>query len=192
MELLDGFDLDTFVVRYGAQAPQRTIYLLQQACHSLYEAHNAGLVHRDIKPANLFVCRYGSDFDFTKVLDFGLVAEHGAEEGKFTKLTQQGLVIGSPAFMGPEMAIAGAHVDGRADLYSLGCVAYWLLTGCLVFEARSALEVIVQHARDTPKQPSALSEFEIPAELDEVIMACLEKEPEKRPGTALELSERRR
>ncbi len=189
MELLDGFDLDTFVKLHGAQSPARTIHILRQACHSLHEAHAAGLVHRDIKPANLFVCRYGSDVDFVKVLDFGLVAEKSGESADHTKLTQKGLVIGSPAFMAPEMAMGGA-VDGRADLYALGCIAYWLLTGHLVFEAASATEAIIHHARDVPQPPSAFSEFDIPAELDAIVMACLEKDPNQRPRTARELSER--
>ena len=121
MELLDGMDLDTLVRRYGPQPPERVVHVLRQACHSLHEAHDAGLIHRDIKPANLFICRYGSDLDFVKVLDFGLVSGRSRSARDETKLTREGTVVGSPAFMPPEMALAEYPVEGRADLYALGC-----------------------------------------------------------------------
>ena len=190
MELLDGMDLDTLVRRYGPQPPERVVHVLRQACHSLHEAHGAGLTHRDIKPANLFICRYGSDLDFVKVLDFGLVSERSRSASDETKLTREGTVVGSPAFMPPEMALAEDPVEGRADLYALGCVAYWLLTGSLVFESDSPMEMIVKHARDTPEPPSARSELDIPEALDHIVMACLEKDPARRPQTARELSDR--
>ncbi len=192
MELLDGFDLDTLVTRFGPQPPERVVPMLIQACHSLHEAHSAGLVHRDIKPANLFICRYGSDFDFVKVLDFGLVAERKAGGGDATRATMPGMIVGSPAFMAPEMVSEGSRLDGRADLYGLGCVAYWLLTGQQLFKAESTMEVIVRHARDIPEPPSSRSEMVIPAGLDQIVMDCLEKDPARRPQTAGDLADRLR
>ena len=190
MELLDGMDLDTLVRRYGPQPPERVVHVLRQACHSLQEAHDAGLIHRDIKPANLFICRYGSDLDFVKVLDFGLVSERSQSASDETKLTREGAVVGTPAFMPPEMALTEQPVERSVDLYALGCVAYWLLTGCLLFESDSPMGMIVKHARDTPEPPSARSELEIPEALDRIVMACLEKDPARRPQTARELSDR--
>jgi len=139
MELLDGIDLRSLVEEYGPQPPERVVHLLVQACHSLAEAHRAGLVHRDIKPANLILCRYGLDYDFLKVLDFGLVKEQVVEEPDAVRLTQHGRIIGTPAFMAPEMAMGTGTADARSDLYALGCVASWLLAGRLVFEAKTSV-----------------------------------------------------
>ncbi|MCO4769883.1 MAG: serine/threonine protein kinase [Deltaproteobacteria bacterium] len=182
MELLDGVDLQALVTEHGPLPPERVVWLLEQACHSLEEAHRRGLVHRDIKPANLFACRYGLDADFVKVLDFGLVRrDQGAQDD--VQLTAVGTVTGTAAYMAPE------RVDGLAggapvDIYALGCVAYWLLTGGLVFEADSAMKQLVMHARDTPDPPSRRSEFEVPDDLDALILRCLAKDPQERPGTA--------
>jgi serine/threonine-protein kinase len=190
MELLDGIDMETLVERYGPVEPARAVHYLTQACHSLSEAHNRQLIHRDIKPANLFVCSYGEDFDFVKVLDFGLVKREESANEADLKLTAEGSVTGTPAYLYPE-AISGKHpVDQRSDLYSLGCVAYWLLTGGHVFTADSPMAVLVEHASAAPVPPSERSELEIPAALDALILACLEKEPANRPQTAAELSRR--
>ena len=183
MELLDGIDLRQLVKRDGPQPPSRVVHILRHVCHSLAEAHAAGLVHRDIKPANISVCRNGLDLDFVKVLDFGLVRRHVAED---TELTATGMTLGTPAFMAPEMARSG-DIDGRADLYGLGCVAYTLLTGGHVFEAKSPIDAIVRHARDTPVPPSK-KVAGIPAELDEIILACLAKDRAHRPADAPSLS----
>ena len=191
MELLDGVDLETLVDKYGPQDPARVVHLLVQACHSLEEAHRAGLIHRDIKPANLFVCRFGTDDDFVKVLDFGLVKEVRAESdpGAATpQLTQHGVVVGTPGFMPPELALGKADIDGRADLYALGCVAYWLLTGALVFEGETPMEQMVQHAKDAPVPPSSRSEHEIPEALEKIILSCLAKDPAERPASAQDLA----
>ncbi len=188
MELLDGIDLAALVATYGAQPAARVVSLIQQACHSLDEAHAVGLVHRDIKPANLFVCRYGRDHDFVKVLDFGLVRV-GASTGADSGLTQAHATLGTPAFMPPEAANGGT-VDGRSDLYSLACVAYLLLTGDLVFEAATPLSAVVSHVHDTPVPPSQRSPLPIPPELDAILMQCLSKAPEDRIPTAQELSRR--
>ena len=186
MELLAGLDLHTLVKKFGPQEPARVVYLLLQVCHSLEEAHRAGLIHRDIKPANLFVCRYGTDDDFVKVLDFGLVKE--VRPGDNQLLTMHGVVVGTPSFLAPELALGEDKVDGRADLYALGCVAYWLLTGQLVFDGDTPMKQMVQHVKDPPPRPSLLSEHPIPERLEEIIMACLEKEPVDRPESAYALA----
>jgi serine/threonine-protein kinase len=187
MELLQGMDLRRLVDRFGPIPPERVVYILRQACHSLAEAHASGLIHRDIKPANIFICHRGLDYDFVKVLDFGLVKDvsEGSREG--TLVTAQGIVSGTPAYMSPEMA-QGDSLDGRTDIYALGCVAWWLLTGRQVFEGESAVKLLVQHASEKPERPSACSELDIPPELDDLILACLEKHPDKRPASAEDLA----
>jgi serine/threonine-protein kinase len=189
MELLDGMDLDTLVKLDGPQPPARVVHLLRQACHSLHEAHRAGLVHRDIKPANLFLCRYGADLDFLKVLDFGLVAERRKDALPST-LTAENAITGTPAFMAPEVVVGDRPIDGRTDLYSLGCVAYWLLTGALVFEAETAMKMVLLHATEAPVAPSKRAGRAIPPALERIVLDCLEKDPARRPRSARELSDR--
>ena len=190
MELLDGLDLETLVDRFGPVPPERSVYLLRQVCDSLQEAHSRGLVHRDIKPSNIFTCRLGLEVDFVKVLDFGLVkaVDEGGREA--TLLTAPDSTTGTPAYIAPEMVRGDRVADHRVDLYTLGCVAYWLLTGRLVFQAPNAIQLMYQHANTPPVPPSQLSEFEIPPALDAVILACLAKFPEERPQSAAELSSR--
>lgn len=190
MELLHGLDLNSLVGKHGTLSPERVVHFLKQACHSLREAHDAGLVHRDIKPSNIFVCRYGSDNDFIKILDFGLVKERSASTTETNGLTQKGMVVGTPGFMAPEVAVGGAPADGRADLYALGCVAYWLLTGCLVFEAETPMALVVKHVSEAPEPPSNRTEQTIPSSLEEIILCCLEKDPNDRPQTAQALADR--
>jgi len=190
MELLDGIDMETLVQRFGPIPPERAVYMLTQACHSLHEAHCRQLIHRDIKPANLFVCEYGEDRDFVKVLDFGLVKQDGAGNDADPKLTREGSITGTPAYLYPEAITGYAPVDHRSDLYSMGCVAYWLLTGELVFTADTPLAMLTQHATAEPIPPSQRSELEIPAALDDVVLACLAKQPDERPGGADELAGR--
>ena len=185
MELLDGLDLETLVKDYGPVQPPRTIHLLLQACDSLDEAQYRGLVHRDIKPSNIYVCRVGRQHDFVKVLDFGLVKQNTGVES--TRLTEIGLVTGTPAFMPPEIALGKDEIDGRADIYSLGCVAYWMLTGQFVFEAKRPLEMAMKHVREEPVPPSRRSELEIPDKLEEAVLSCLAKDPDNRPQTSREL-----
>ena len=188
MELLDGFDLETLVKRFGPVSPERAIHLLSHTCQSLAEAHARGLVHRDVKPSNIFACRLGLQVDYAKVLDFGLVkVARDAEAGTGTVLmTNPDVTTGTPAFMSPEMAL-GDTVDHRADIYALGCVGYWLLTGRLVFEADTPVKMMLQHIQSTPKRPSELSEIAIPPELEHALLRCLAKKPEDRPQTAAEL-----
>jgi len=187
MELLDGLDLDGLVRRFGPLPPPRVIHLVTQVCESLAEAHEKGLIHRDVKPANLYVCRSGLRHDFIKVLDFGLVAERRAATPSDLRLTLPDSVLGTPAYMAPEAAL-GQPLDGRSDLYGLGCVAWWLLTGREVFEGSSVLDVVMKHVRDEPDPPSRHAGETIPAELDAVILRCLEKKPERRPATAREVA----
>jgi eukaryotic-like serine/threonine-protein kinase len=190
MELLDGLDLETLVERFGPVPPERAIHLIRQACESLEEAHVRGLVHRDIKPSNIFTCRMGLVVDFVKVLDFGLVKAVNDGGREATLLTAPDSTTGTPAYIAPEVVRGDRVADHRVDIYTLGCVAYWLLTGRLVFQAPTALQLMYQHANATPVPPSERSEFEIPPGLDEVILACLAKHPEERPQTAGELSRR--
>jgi serine/threonine-protein kinase len=193
MELLEGLDADTLVRRFGPLAPERVIFVLQQICKSLAEAESHGLVHRDIKPANIFLCHYGIEYDFVKVLDFGLVKSLDARApvaSPGAALTQETVIQGTPAFMAPEQALGGGPLDGRADIYSTGCVAYWLLTGELVFTADTPLGVLMHHARTPPTPPSARSKAPMPDALDGLVLACLAKDPSDRPQTAPELARR--
>jgi DNA-binding NtrC family response regulator len=187
MELLDGLDLHEIVKRFGPQPAERVIMLLRQACRSLAEAHDHGLVHRDIKPANLFVTRLGFEYDYLKVLDFGIVKDQPAVGPEPTLLSAQGLLPGTPAFMAPELVFSESRIDGRADLYSLACAAYWALTGQLLFDASTAAQMLVHHAQTRPVPPSQVSELPIPRQLESILMACLEKDPARRVRSALEL-----
>jgi serine/threonine-protein kinase len=184
MELLDGLNLERLVKRFGATPPGRTIHLLRQVCRSLGEAHEREMVHRDIKPANIFTCRLGPDHDFVKVLDFGLVKVHPRATSEDAELTAEGSFAGTPAFIAPEIALGEGAVDGRADLYAVGCVGYWLLTGMLVFEASTPMGLVVEHLKTPPVRPSERTELEIPADLEALVMQCLAKEPGDRPGDA--------
>jgi serine/threonine protein kinase len=188
MELLNGYDLQTLVKQFGKQTPERTAYLMIQASDSLHEAHEHQFVHRDLKPANIFTCRYGGEVDFVKVLDFGLVMDRRPTE---EELQKPGL-IGTPAVMAPEMVRFNAPVDQRADIYALGCVAYWLLTRERVFEAENRADMLVMHAHQRPVPPSKRANISIPPQLEELILQCLEKNPNKRPQTARELGDRLR
>jgi serine/threonine-protein kinase len=187
MELLHGMDLDEMVRRFGPLPPGRVVMLLEQACRSLTEAHDRGLVHRDIKPANLFITALGPEFDFLKVLDFGMVK--ATMQQTDVALTVEGTAQGTPAFMAPELALGRGEVDGRADLYSLGCVAFWMLTGMLVFEAESPTHMLMQHVQNEPRRPSDLAEVRIPEALDGIVLRCLKKNPGDRPASARELGE---
>ncbi len=189
MELLEGLDGDALVRRFGPIPVERAAFVLRQICHSLSEAESCGLVHRDIKPSNIFLCRYGEDLDFVKVLDFGIVKSSQDGDGAATALTGENAVHGTPAFMAPEQALGNANIDGRADIYSLGCVAYWLLTGQLVFTADSPTGLLMKHIQATPVAPSTRTELHIPQSVDRVILACLAKDPADRPQSARALSQ---
>ncbi len=180
MERLRGMDLKRMVERHGPLSPERVVFLLKQACLSLSEAHAQGLVHRDIKPANLFVCRLGSEYDFMKVVDFGVVSRHASES---SQITTAGMILGTPAFLAPEL-VSSHGFDGRADIYALGCVAFWLLTGRPPFDAGDAMSILMHHAQTAPSAPSTMSEEPIPPQLDAIVLECLEKAPARRPATA--------
>ena len=190
MELLDGLDLEQLVARFGPVPPERAVHLLRQACDSLGEAHAAGLVHRDIKPSNIYVCRKALRHDVIKVLDFGLVkAGPGSSPGD-EKLTAAGTITGTPAYMPPEIVEGADRLDSRADLYALGCVAYWLLSGELLFEAASPVKMIASHLSVEPRRLSERAEQPIPAALEQLVHDCLAKDPAARPGDAGQLAER--
>jgi len=188
MELLEGIDLQVLVDTHGPQPAERVAFWMRQVCHSLSEAHAEGLVHRDIKPANVVVGRYGQDYDFVKVVDFGLVTLGRGIDRDDSRLTGEGKIVGTPAFMAPELATSGV-VDARSDLYSLGCAAYFMLTGRPVFEGRSPIEVIIGHV---DREPASLAEAgaSVPAELEQIIQQCLAKEPDQRPSSARLIMER--
>ena len=188
MELLEGVDLETLVRRFGPVSAGRSIYLLRQACRSLGEAHARGMVHRDVKPSNIHTCRLGLHVDFVKVLDFGLVKTTAAHAHEETLLTSPDVTTGTPAFMSPEMALGESDVDYRADIYALGCVGYWLLTGHLVFEADTPVKMMLQHVQSEPVPPSQRTEIDVPPELDRILLACLAKDPAKRPASAIDLA----
>jgi serine/threonine protein kinase len=185
MELLEGLDLHHIVTRFGPLPAERVIMLLRQACRSLAEAHEHGLVHRDIKPANLFVTRLGPEYDYLKVVDFGIVKNQPGQDA--TMLSAQGILQGTPAFMAPELVFGESRIDGRVDLYSLACSAYWALTGQPLFPASTPAEMLLHHVRTPPVPPSQVSELPIPGEFEAILMMCLEKDPAKRSSSALEL-----
>lgn len=189
MELLDGFDLDQLVTRFGPVPPERAIHLLRQVCTSLTEAHEVGLIHRDVKPANLYACRYGREVDFMKVLDFGLVAgpTGGRERSDAGTAAAAG---GTPAFMSPEQVLGDETVDARSDIYAIGCVAYWLLTGTTVFSGPTAVATMMMHVTVTPEPPSQRTGRAIAPALEALVLDCLAKEPSARPQTMDELFRR--
>jgi serine/threonine-protein kinase len=184
MELLDGIDLEALVKKFGPQPPARVAAILRQVCLSLGDAHRHGMIHRDIKPTNIFLCRMGNEHDFVKVLDFGLVK---VLDGNEVGMTVEGATTGTPAYMAPEVAL-GDPIDGRTDIYGLGCVAYWLLTGYLVFEEKGATATMMAHVRRVPVVPSQRSETPVPASLERAILMCLAKSPADRPATAESLA----
>jgi serine/threonine-protein kinase len=187
MEFLEGMDLESLVRQYGPMPAPRVVHVLRQVCDSLEEAHARGLVHRDIKPANIHIGRVGCREDFVKVLDFGLVktAAVGAAQ---SLATMEGVIMGTPAYMAPEMAL-GDDVDARTDLYALGCVAYYLLTGQQVFTGDTVMKVITQHLQAVPVPPSQRTGLPLPATLEHIVLACLAKKPEDRPQNARQLAQ---
>lgn len=181
MELLDGVTLQELVDVYGPQPEGRVISILMQVCGSLAEAHEAGLVHRDIKPANIMLNQRGGMFDFVKVLDFGLVR---ADDEQQLTLTAAGSLTGTPLYMSPEAIERPKDVDSRSDLYAVGAVGYFLLTGHVVFSGQNVLEVCMQHSTATPVPPSVRGKRPIASDLEEVVLRCLAKRPEDRPASA--------
>lgn len=187
MELLDGANLERVVELTGRQAPGRVVRILAMTCRALTEAHDIGLIHRDIKPANIMLCTQGGERDVVKVLDFGLVKE--LEVSGDARLTGANSVTGTPRYMAPECILAPESVDARTDLYALGAVAYFLLTGTDVFTGGSVLEVCSQHLHQQP-EPLSARNVEVPGQLEAIILSCLEKDPSRRPSSAAELRRR--
>ena len=192
MELLNGRNLESLVDEFGPLSSPRAMYMLRQVCHSLGEAHARGFVHRDVKPANIFVCRMGLDYDFVKVLDFGLVQTRKADPALAATATLQTAehLIGTPAYMAPEVILGKDTVDRRADVYAIGCVAYFLLTGKRVFEDGTSMQALVDHVHTVPSAPSRKTSQAIPRAVDELVLACLKKNPDDRPADATEIFHR--
>ena len=188
MEFLHGIDLDELVDRFGPQPPARVVHILRQICHSLAEAHGLGMIHRDIKPANVRVTVQAGDHDVVKVMDFGLARAGG--EPALGRLTEQHVVLGTPAFLAPEQARGDERGDHRIDLYALGCVAYFLLTGRTVFPAHTFAEVVLCHLHQTPDPPSTHFSAAMPPELERLILDLLAKDPGQRPSSAAEVARR--
>jgi serine/threonine protein kinase len=187
MEYLPGMSLGDLVDRFGPLPPERAVFLLEQVCDALREAHAVGLVHRDVKPGNIFAAKRGGVFDVAKLLDFGLVKTSFVEDSSI-HLTQEGAIAGSPLFMAPEQAIGDGEPDARSDLYSLGCVAFYLLTGRVPFEGDKPLKVMMAHANQLPPSLREVNP-EVPADVEEVVMKCLAKNPAERYPDAASLAE---
>lgn len=185
MEYLPGMSLAELVQRHGPMPAARAIHFLHQACDALAEAHHAGLTHRDIKPANIFAAHRGGMHDVTKLLDFGLV-KTPSDDDAAVQLTVDGAITGSPLFMSPEQALGEGEPDARSDLYSLGAVGYYLLTGRPPFEGEKPLKVMFAHAHETLVPPSARG-VEVPEDLEQVILRAMEKNPADRFQTAFEM-----
>jgi serine/threonine protein kinase len=178
MEYLPGLSLQELVERHGPLSPARAIYILRQICAGLKEAHNIGLIHRDIKPSNVILCQRGGAFDVAKLLDFGLVQGFGFENAS-DRLTLQGTILGSPPYMSPEQALGKGQIDARTDIYSLGGLAYFLLTGQPPFQRETAMELLMAHVHDAVP-PLRDIRPEAPPDLEEIVLNCLAKKPDGR------------
>jgi serine/threonine-protein kinase len=189
MELLDGISLQTLVSTFGPQPASRVAAILRQLCASLEEAHQKDLLHRDLKPSNIMVCKVALTYDIVKVLDFGLAKTIGAG-GDSSQITMEGVTTGTPGYMAPEIALGEQRVDARADIYAMGCIAYFLLTGTLVFEDRNPTAMAIKHVQAVPDRPSLRTELPIPESLETLIMQCLEKRPTDRPLSVREMIRR--
>jgi len=187
MELLDGASLEAVVERDGPQPPGRVVRVMEMVAGGLAEAHKLGIIHRDIKPANIFLCRQGGEFDIAKVLDFGLVKV--VEGPQDANLTHDGVVTGTPQYLAPEALTNPDTIDGRSDLYALGAVGYFLLTGEQVFTG-NIVEICGHHMHTEPIPPSERLGRELPFELEAVVMQCLAKKPDDRPQSAGEIRAR--
>jgi serine/threonine-protein kinase len=178
-------NLSELVKRYGPMPASRVIHLIRQACDALQEAHQSGLVHRDVKPANIFAAVRGGVYDVTKILDFGLAKPLADVNG--SQLTQEGTITGSPLFMSPEQAVGDREPDARSDIYALGVVLYYLLTGQPPFDDELPMKVLIAHAHQPPPLPSQVN-GPVPDDLEAVVMRCLQKNPDDRYQSAAELA----
>jgi serine/threonine protein kinase len=187
MEYLEGIDLENLVRRFGPQPENRVIFILQQVCSSLAEAHAIGLIHRDIKPANIMLTERGGLYDFVKLLDFGLVK--AVDSQKESRLTSAGAFTGTPLYLSPEAVRNPDEVDARSDIYAVGAVGYYLLTGKPVFEGGSVLDIIQKHAFSAPDLPSARLGRPVTPKLEELLLKCLAKKADERPNSAAAIAE---
>ena len=187
MEYLHGIDLQDLVEQVGPLPPDRVIHILTQACGSLAEAHGISLIHRDIKPANLMLCDRGGEYDVVKVVDFGIVKELGVTGD--AQLTQVGTFSGTPHYLAPETIQASEEIDARVDLYALGAVGYFLITGTNMFPGDDPMPILTMQLTETPEPPSARVETYVPPDLERLILSCLEKDPGGRPQSAREMGE---
>ncbi|MFN7875371.1 MAG: serine/threonine protein kinase [Pirellula sp.] len=192
MEYLTGLSLQQMVKKRGPLSPGRAVYLLNQVCNALHEAHSIGLLHRDIKPANLMVTELGGSFDMIKLLDFGLVKsiDPSIQNGEDTDLTMAGSLTGSPLYMSPEQAMGNVSPDQRSDIYSLGGVAHFMLTGKPPFDAGPTLKILLAHLHEPPKAPSLERDSALippSSAFDELVLRCLDKSPDNRFQSAREL-----
>jgi serine/threonine-protein kinase len=182
MEYIAGLSLEELVERFGAQPPARVLHILSQTADALSEAHGVGLVHRDVKPANILLCNRGGRSDVIKLVDFGLVKDIGGGAGPALSRTQT--LAGTPLYIAPEAITDPENIDHRADLYGLGGVGYFLLTGTPPFEGNTVVEICSHHLLTTPTPPSQRLGRPLPPGLEALVLACLEKEPAKRPASA--------
>ena len=185
MEYLDGLTLEALVELDGAQPPGRVAHILRQMCGALAEAHAVGLIHRDIKPANVVLCERGGESDVVKVLDFGLVKRR--ESAGEVKLSGDDVLVGTPLYMAPEALLTPDAIDGRADLYAVGAVGYYLLSGQHVFGGASVAAVLADHLHTAPPSIARRLGREVPEALEALLLRCLKKEPADRPASAAEL-----
>jgi tRNA A-37 threonylcarbamoyl transferase component Bud32 len=188
MEYLPGLTLQEIVARSGPLPPARVVHILRQLCGALHEAHGIGLIHRDIKPSNIMLCQLGGLHDVAKLLDFGLVQTHTLADPSDGRLTREGYIVGTPDFMAPEQAQDSELIDARADIYSLGAMAYFLLSGAPPFVRKTPMQVVVAHSHE-PVPPLRTKRPEVPPELEAVILRCLEKRPERRFPSARALEQ---
>jgi serine/threonine-protein kinase len=192
MELLEGASLQEIVEVDGPQPVERVIHLLEQVAGSLAEAHGAGLIHRDIKPGNILVVDRGGIPDLVKVVDFGLVKDVRGSAAADATLTTADSITGTPHYMAPETISAPDTVDARTDIYALGAVGYWLLTGTHVFRGKTVMEVLAHHLHSAPEKPSARLGVPLDRDLEQVVLGCLSKRPDDRPASAHALREQLR
>jgi serine/threonine protein kinase len=189
MEFLDGIDLEDLVRHYGAQSEGRVTHILRQVCSALAEAHGLGVIHRDIKPGNIILTVRGGEPDVAKVVDFGLVKELDTAGGTDTSSLDSNVLVGTPLYLSPEAITAPDSVDARSDLYALGAVGYFLLTGEPLFHGRTIMELCAHHLHTAPTPPSVRLGHAIDERLESALMACLSKNPADRPSSAQSLHE---
>ena len=182
MEFLDGMTLEELVKQHGPQPAARVIHILKQICASLTEAHTAGLIHRDIKPANVILCERGQVHDFVKLVDFGLVKH--VEAGSDPSVSVANAITGTPLYMSPEAIRSPDEIDHRSDLYAVGAVGYFLLTGSPMFQSGNVMEICNLQMNQTPEPPSQRTELPIPAALEALLMKALAKQRKERPQSA--------